>query len=127
MRYLLMAPLLAALVATPYAGAQHAASAGHSGGFSAPHSVAPAPQMSGGFGAGSHFASPTMAPRSFNAPPQYHWSVPARALGTPQNSVSYGNGHTLRMGIIHRTRRRILDNLTGPSSLPAPHFWCQER
>ena len=93
MRCLLMVPLLAALVATPYAGAQHAASAGHSGGFSAPHLVAPAPQMSGGFGAGSHFASPAMAPRSFNTPPQYHWSVPARALGTPQNSVSYGNGH----------------------------------
>lgn len=93
MRWLLVGSLLAGLVAAPSAEAQRGGSAGHAGGFSASHSFAPSvPRMSGGFGAASHFSSgPAFAPRSFNAPPRYNWSVPAR-VGNSQSRMSYGNG-----------------------------------
>ena len=93
MRWLLVGSLLAGLVMAPSAEAQRAGSAGHAGGFSAPHSFAPsAPRMSGGFGSPAHFSSgPAFAPRSFNAPPRYNWSVPARTMGNSQNRMPYGN------------------------------------
>jgi hypothetical protein len=89
MRWLLVGSLLAGLVATPSAEAQRGGSAGHAGGFSASHSFAPsAPRMSGGFGSPAHFSSgPALAPRNFNAPPRYNWSVPPRS----QNRMPYGN------------------------------------
>jgi hypothetical protein len=94
MRWLLTLPLMAGLVVAPHAGAQHAVSAGHAGGFSAPHSFAPsAPRMSGGFGGATHFSSaPTFTPRSFNAP-QYQWNVPTRTLGSSQSRMPYRNWH----------------------------------
>ena len=92
MRWLLVGSLLARLVAAPSTEAQRGGSVGHAGGFSASHSFAPsAPRMSGGFGAPAHFSSgPAFAPRSFNAPPRYNWSVPART-GNSQNRMPYGN------------------------------------
>jgi hypothetical protein len=81
MRWLLAASLMAGLVVVP-ATAQRAVSAGHAGGFSAPHGFAP-PHINGGFSTGSHFSpSPVMNQRNFSTPPQYRWGVPTRYSGS---------------------------------------------
>ncbi|HYK34557.1 hypothetical protein [Alloacidobacterium sp.] len=74
MRWVLTASLIAGLVVAPVS-AQRGTSTGYAGGFSASHGF-PAPHMSGGFGSGSHFASPPVMSRmNFNTPPQYRWST----------------------------------------------------
>jgi hypothetical protein len=79
MRWLLTASFMVGLVVAPLL-AQRSASAGHTGGFSAPH-------MSGGFSSGTHFSSPPTMPRTnFSSPPQYHWNMPGRYSG---NQPSY--------------------------------------
>jgi hypothetical protein len=46
--------------------------------------------MGGGFHSAPNFAP---APRTFNAPPQYHWNMPVRSTGSSQARLPNANWH----------------------------------
>lgn len=97
MRGLLAVSLLATGLVVAQAGAQRAVSSGRSGFSSAPHSFAPAPRISGGFGGGGLGAGRFSAPRSVSSAPQYHWSAPGNTPGRMgmalQSHMQYGSQH----------------------------------
>jgi hypothetical protein len=118
MRSLLTAFLLAGVITAP-ASAQRAISAGHGGGFSAPHGFS-APRFSGGFGSGFHFApAPTLAPRNFGSFPQYRFNTPARPLSVPQYRTPAGGWqHGYRSSYRYRPAYRPYFYASSPYLVP---------